>query len=67
MSVEMHPAHPCDHVPCKCPVPEGKHCCSDYCEHDVEQSEQTGRCGCGHTACDTTSQMGNEETFEPGS
>lgn len=24
MTIEMHPAHPCIHVPCKCPVPQGQ-------------------------------------------
>lgn len=52
---------PCNHVACKCQTTEGS-CCSEFCRN-VETSEDNQRCGCGHTACDTTKEIGNESTF----
>jgi len=53
----------CTHVACKCTADDDE-CCSPFCK-DVETSENGDkRCGCGHMACDTTSQFGNENSFD---
>lgn len=51
----------CAHPACKCQVQEGE-CCGDFCK-DTESSEDDLRCGCGHMACDTTKELGNENSF----
>ena len=53
--------HTCENIPCKCHG-DG-HFCGSFCE-DVETSSDDRKCGCGHMGCDTTAQMGNEQTFD---
>jgi len=51
----------CKHPACSC-MTEGPEYCSKFCE-TVETSENMQQCGCGHTSCDMTGQIGNENTF----
>lgn len=53
--------HPCTNVPCQCNV-SGSDFCADFCQL-VDPSEDDRHCGCGHTACDITKELGNEGTF----
>lgn len=55
--------HQCNNVACKCNV-SAEDFCGDFCEV-VDPSEDDRHCGCGHTACDITKQLGNEGTFSP--
>lgn len=52
---------PCTNVPCKCTADDAD-CCGDYCEN-FDPSENDRHCGCGHMACDTTKELGNENSF----
>jgi hypothetical protein len=60
MAMEMGSDHGCENLPCKCHG-EGEFC-SEFCK-EVETSSDDLKCGRGHMACDTNTQMGNEETF----
>jgi hypothetical protein len=43
----------CAHPACQCEVTSGDAYCSEHCRKRVESplSDQTGRCQCGHPAC----------------
>lgn len=51
----------CSHTGCKCQATEGEFC-NEFCEK-VETSDDIQLCGCGHFACDTSKELGNEGTF----
>ncbi|MFA7336837.1 MAG: hypothetical protein WC028_08605 [Candidatus Obscuribacterales bacterium] len=53
--------HSCMHTACKCKVRDGE-CCGDFCGN-VDSTGEDPHCGCGHTDCDMTAEMGNEGTF----
>lgn len=61
---------PCSHGSCKCQADaeasgsEIEKFCSEFCEKSDEGSPDFSRCGCGHSQCDATKQIGNEETFQ---
>ena len=64
MAVEFNPEsnpHVCHNLACKCTA--GGQYCGEFCEC-VETSSDDLKCGCGHMACDSTKQMGNESTFD---
>src|SRR5581483_9830328 len=63
MDVQPVQNHHCVHVACKCNIDGNQSYCSPFCK-DVETSEDDNRCGCGHTDCDTTPELGNVATFE---
>lgn len=63
MEMEAQLFHSCEHLGCKCSATDG-HYCGLFCQ-DVEVSEDDLKCGCGHSQCDYTREMGNESTFAP--
>jgi hypothetical protein len=66
MKLEMMQAVPylCEHTACKCKIKEGDFC-SEFCEN-LGGSETSIGCGCGHFACDSNAELGNDMTFHPG-
>ncbi|MBX9670835.1 MAG: hypothetical protein K2X93_24755 [Candidatus Obscuribacterales bacterium] len=50
--------HTCANEGCNCNVVEGEFC-TPLCE-SVDPSESEHECGCGHTACEVTKELGNE-------
>jgi hypothetical protein len=63
MATELNAEQPhiCQHLSCKCSSDD--QFCGRFCK-EVETSSDDLKCGCGHMACDTTKQMGNESTFD---
>ncbi|HEY9756462.1 MAG TPA: hypothetical protein V6C97_14945 [Oculatellaceae cyanobacterium] len=53
--------HVCKSMGCKCVVSDQY--CNEFCAQ-VESSAESARCGCGHSACDLTKQIGNQSTFD---
>lgn len=58
-NVEFESDHACKSTACKCHIPSNDDYCNEFCRR-VESSEEVGRCGCGHSDCDVTKQIGNE-------
>jgi hypothetical protein len=57
------PEHECKCATCHCMVAGKEEYCNRFCE-DVEGPEEIHKCGCGHTHCDTTMQLGNDATLD---
>jgi len=55
--------HVCKHPACKCKSNDAY--CGVFC-NNVEETETSIGCGCGHVACDSNPELGNEETFRSG-
>ncbi|HEY9683029.1 MAG TPA: hypothetical protein V6C86_15740 [Oculatellaceae cyanobacterium] len=57
------PEHVCKSMGCRCVVSDQHQYCNEFCAQ-VESSAESARCGCGHSACDLTKQIGNQSTFD---
>ena len=55
--------HGCKVPSCKCHVQQDQDYCNEFCA-GVETSSDLHRCGCGHSDCDLSKQLGNVSTFD---
>jgi len=55
--------HVCKQPACKCKSNDAY--CGEFCK-SAEDAETSIGCGCGHVACDTNAELGNEMTFRSG-
>ncbi|MDR3613337.1 MAG: hypothetical protein P4L53_07215 [Candidatus Obscuribacterales bacterium] len=54
--------HECKSPACRCQISGQNDYCNQFCG-DVEVPEDAIGCGCGHSGCDITQQLGNESAF----
>ncbi|MBU6452719.1 MAG: hypothetical protein KGS72_13115 [Cyanobacteria bacterium REEB67] len=57
------PEHECKCITCHCLIPAKEEYCNRFCQ-EVEGPEDFHKCGCGHSHCDSTVQLGNDATLD---